>query len=152
MNSIYFVDKKWKDKELSVKTRVTPVPFGNKCFDRNWVLKLNNQDCISNFICLVCKQVANNSVEISCSQHEGAEKALIVGENCLKQFLSNNNNTCPVRPHNGCQYYKAQSVRMHIDGLNVICPNQFNQDLAHEGRQTGYIITMFGFKGNKRYA
>ncbi|ETO18149.1 hypothetical protein RFI_19139 [Reticulomyxa filosa] len=55
----------------------------------------------------VLKKNLNNAltIEINCSQYENMDKELIAEENYLKQFLNSNNNTCPVQPHNGCQYY-----------------------------------------------
>ncbi|ETO05423.1 hypothetical protein RFI_31973 [Reticulomyxa filosa] len=72
------------------------------CFDKNWVLQLNKQEDINDFICLICKQVANNPMEIDCSQHKNMDESLIVGENCLNQFLSQNPNSCPIEPHDNC--------------------------------------------------
>ncbi|ETO07616.1 WD-40 repeat protein, partial [Reticulomyxa filosa] len=122
------------------------------CFDKNWVLQLNQQEVINHCICLICKQVANNPVEINCLQHEDMDETLIAGENCLKQFLINNNNTCPVQPHDNCQYSIIRPMKRQINDLTVICPRQFQQELQTserngEGQMSEYMTTMCDFKG-----
>ncbi|ETO27447.1 hypothetical protein RFI_09689 [Reticulomyxa filosa] len=145
-------DEKRKKEQGLVETGVTPVSFSQQCFDRNWVSQLNKQEQISHLICLICKQVANNPVEINCHQHEDIDEALIAGENCLKQFLKDNNNSCPVQPHDGCQYYKAKAMQKLINELNVICRMQFKKDLEttgrnEEGQSDVDIVTICDFKG-----
>ncbi|ETO33157.1 hypothetical protein RFI_03951, partial [Reticulomyxa filosa] len=148
-------DENMKEKEGFVETIITSVPFVRQCFDKNWVLQLNPQEQIGHCICLICKQVANNPVEINCPQHEDMDEALIAGENCLKQFLKNNNNKCPVQPHDGCQYYKVKAMQKQINELNVICQMQFNQDLKtigmnEEGQTDGDMTVICDFKGKIR--
>ncbi|ETO00048.1 hypothetical protein RFI_37412, partial [Reticulomyxa filosa] len=145
-------EKAQSKRKASSKTMKKIISFNQKCFDKNWVLKLNIQEQINNFICLICNQVANNPVEISCAQHEDMDEALIAGENCLTQFLSSNNNTCPVQSHDGCQYYKVKSVQKHINELNVICYKQFKRELKtterNEEKQASEDVTVIcGFKG-----
>ncbi|ETO30178.1 hypothetical protein RFI_06942 [Reticulomyxa filosa] len=142
----------YKEKQRLIETRVTPVSFNQQCFDRNWVSQLNNREQIGHFICLICKQVANNPVEISCTQHDGMDEILIAGENCLKQFLNNNNNTCPVQHHDGCKYHKVKAMQRLINEMNVICQMQFNQDLKtternEEGQTDGKMTVICDFKG-----
>ncbi|ETO07498.1 WD-40 repeat protein, partial [Reticulomyxa filosa] len=89
-------DEKLKEKD---QIRVIPVSFEQRCFDKNWILQSNQLEQVNHFLCLVCKQVANNPVEICCAQHKDMDESLIAGESCLKQFLDSNNNTCPKSKH-----------------------------------------------------
>ncbi|ETO15073.1 hypothetical protein RFI_22292 [Reticulomyxa filosa] len=118
---------------------VAPVSVDpQSCFNKNWLLQLNQEEQICHLICLICKQVANNPVEINCAQHKDIDKTLIAGKDCLKQFLLNNNNTCPAQPHDGCQYHEWKTLKLQIDDLKVACPNQFQ----HES-----MTTICNFKG-----
>ncbi|ETO36169.1 hypothetical protein RFI_00893, partial [Reticulomyxa filosa] len=47
------------------------------CFDKNWILQLNKQGSIRDFICLICKQVADSPMEINCIQHKNMDELLI---------------------------------------------------------------------------
>ncbi|ETO07451.1 WD-40 repeat protein [Reticulomyxa filosa] len=142
-------DEKWKETEELVEIGLNQFSFGQQCFDKNWLLRSNTQEQISHFVCLICKQVANNPVEINCPQHEQMDEAFIVGENCLKQFFKNNNNICPVQSHDGCQYYKIRSMQRQINSLNAICQRQFEQDLKtiEEGLADGDMTAICNFKG-----
>ncbi|ETO06339.1 hypothetical protein RFI_31058 [Reticulomyxa filosa] len=93
--------KEEKSKD-SAKLDSNSLPQQQSYFDKNWILQLNKQEAIHNVICLICKQVANNPMEIDCSQHKNMDESLIIGENCLKQFLRQNPNSCPVKPHDNC--------------------------------------------------
>ncbi|ETN99642.1 hypothetical protein RFI_37828, partial [Reticulomyxa filosa] len=88
------------------------------CFDKNWILQLNKQESIQEFICLICKQVVNNPMEINCSQHKNMDESLIVGENCLNQFLSQNPNSCPIEPHDNCSYSQSRVAKRCINELD----------------------------------
>ncbi|ETO35866.1 hypothetical protein RFI_01197 [Reticulomyxa filosa] len=100
------------------------------------------QTYIHDFICLLCKQVANNPMEIN---------------NCLNQFLSQNTNPCPVEPHNNCSYSQGRLVKRYINELDVICPRQFQHEQeqvqlqmpTQRGHEEGEIpvIVIFDFKG-----
>ncbi|ETO26397.1 hypothetical protein RFI_10739 [Reticulomyxa filosa] len=80
-------DEKKKEK---VKTRAAPVSFDQPCFNKNWILQLNEEKQVIHFVCLICKQVANHPLEINCPEHENMDEPLIVGKRCLQQFLDNN--------------------------------------------------------------
>ncbi|ETO07803.1 hypothetical protein RFI_29587 [Reticulomyxa filosa] len=103
------------------------VPQQKACFDKNWILQLNKQENINDFICLICKQIANNPMEISCPQHKNMNEILIVGENCLKQFINKNPNSCPIESHNNCLYLQNRLAKRYIGELKVICPRQFER-------------------------
>ncbi|ETO01624.1 hypothetical protein RFI_35816, partial [Reticulomyxa filosa] len=87
------------------------------CFNKDWILQLNQPKVVDDFICLICKQVVNNPVEINCPQHEDMEETLLAGEDCLKQVLSNNNNICPVQSHTNCKYAKNKLAKRYINDL-----------------------------------
>ncbi|ETO36974.1 WD-40 repeat-containing protein [Reticulomyxa filosa] len=119
------------------------------CFEKKWILQSNEPEQLNDFICLICKQIANDPMEISCPEHTNLEGLLIVGEDCLAQFLSNNNNSCPVQSHKNCQYHKIKSMKRQILDLNVVCPRQFQYDLRmiddghEEGKPPGTAVCDF---------
>ncbi|ETO10581.1 hypothetical protein RFI_26796, partial [Reticulomyxa filosa] len=108
-------EEKMKGKDQTGATSFSFDP--HSCFDKNWILYLNKEEQINHFICLVCNQVTSNPVEINCPQHEDTDEILIAGENCLKKLLINNNNTCPIQFHDGCQYSVIKSVRQLINDI-----------------------------------
>ncbi|ETO13216.1 WD-repeat protein [Reticulomyxa filosa] len=134
-----------------VKTEMMPVPIEQSCFDKNWILQLNQSEQIKNIICIICKQVANNPIEIDCPQHRGLYESLLVGENCLKQFLNANPNSCPVQPHDGCVYSRNSGTQRLIDTLKVMCPLRLQQyaQTPIQGQQEGENNNqvMCNFKG-----
>ncbi|ETO02275.1 hypothetical protein RFI_35161, partial [Reticulomyxa filosa] len=73
-------EEKSKD---NAEMELQSIPEQQSCFDKNWILQLNKQEPIRDVICLICKQVANNPMEINCTQHKNMDESLIVGENCL---------------------------------------------------------------------
>ncbi|ETN99807.1 hypothetical protein RFI_37660, partial [Reticulomyxa filosa] len=98
-------------------TGVIPVSVEQQCFDKNWILQLNQPEQFEHFICLICKQVANSPVELCCSQHKDIDESTIVGENCLKQFLKANSNSCPIQPHENIEYVRCAASQRHIGYL-----------------------------------
>ncbi|ETO15095.1 hypothetical protein RFI_22270 [Reticulomyxa filosa] len=118
-----------EEKLVENKIGVSPVPFERACFDKNWILGLNQLEQINALICLICKQVANNPVEISCDQHKDMKQVLVAGECCLEQFLGSSDDTCPVQAHCGCAYNKTNPMQQQIDDLMVTCPRQFEQSV-----------------------
>ncbi|ETO05854.1 hypothetical protein RFI_31543 [Reticulomyxa filosa] len=103
--------------EKNTKDEITLHSLEDSCFNKDWVLRSCQQEYITHFICLICKQIANNPVEIVCPQHANMDESLIVGENCLKLFLKNNNNSCPIQSHDNCQYSRNNVVRRCIGDL-----------------------------------
>ncbi|ETO11600.1 hypothetical protein RFI_25774, partial [Reticulomyxa filosa] len=106
---------------------------------------------IKHFICLICKEIVNNPMDINCPHHANMDEVLIAGEHCLKLFLENNNNSCPIQPHDNCQYSRNNAVRKYIDDLTVMCIRQFEQDLkiSHETEGEGKTpgVIKCGFHG-----
>ncbi|ETO12893.1 hypothetical protein RFI_24482, partial [Reticulomyxa filosa] len=99
------------------KIGITPVPIEQSCFDKNWILQLNQPEQFESFICVLCKQVVNYPIEICCPQHKGIGEPPIIGENCLKQFLKANPNSCPIQPHDNVTYYRSDVMQRHIGTL-----------------------------------
>ncbi|ETO15102.1 hypothetical protein RFI_22254, partial [Reticulomyxa filosa] len=108
-----------EDEKTSKETNtgVTPVSVEQSCFDKNWILQLNQPEQFEHFICLICKRVANDPIEICCPQHKGIGESLVVGENCLKRFLKANPNSCPVQSHDSVLYYQSDAIQRHIGAL-----------------------------------
>ncbi|ETO01430.1 hypothetical protein RFI_36010, partial [Reticulomyxa filosa] len=67
-------EEKSKD---NAKMDLKSITEQHACFDKNWILQLNQQESIRDVICLICKQVANNPMEIDCSQHKNMDESLI---------------------------------------------------------------------------
>ncbi|ETO23359.1 hypothetical protein RFI_13826, partial [Reticulomyxa filosa] len=63
------------------------------------------------------------------------DESLIVGENCLNRFLSQNPNSCPVEPHDNCLYSQGRMAKRYINELDVICPRQFQQEQEQQQLQ-----------------
>ncbi|ETO29699.1 hypothetical protein RFI_07421, partial [Reticulomyxa filosa] len=95
------------------------------CFKKDWLSQPSQQ--ISHFICLVCREIASNPMELHCPDHEHLDESLIVGEKCLKEFFKANSNSCPIEPHDNCQYYQNRALQRQIAELIVMCPRQFQQ-------------------------
>ncbi|ETO01221.1 WD-40 repeat protein, partial [Reticulomyxa filosa] len=68
-------------------------------------------------------------------------------------IFDKNENACPVQPHADCQYSKNQLLQCLINELEVVCPQNFQQDLQscgkHEEEQTSKLV-MCDFKGSIR--
>jgi len=122
------------DTKFMAKTNPTPNTNTNAnvslqgCFDKNWLLQSNSEDALKDFICLICKQIANNPVQLECSEHgetEEPEEYLIVGKYCLERHLKNNNEKCPVEEHQDCKYHNVQPFQAKIGNLDFICLRQY---------------------------
>ncbi|ETO31689.1 WD-40 repeat protein [Reticulomyxa filosa] len=110
-----------RDRELVPSLR-------HSCYNINWILQLNDSNKINDLICLICKQVANNPIEINCPQHASLDASLIVGEECLKQFFKSAPNSCPVQSHDNCECSKSKFAQLLISELEIMCPLQFQRD------------------------
>ncbi|ETO33978.1 hypothetical protein RFI_03118 [Reticulomyxa filosa] len=136
--------------EEKAKDEATPLSLEHSCFNKDWILRSYQLEQIKHFTCLICKQVVNNPVDINCSQHENLDEVLIAGTHCLKLFLENNK-SCPIQPHDNCQYSRNNAVRKYIDDLTVMCIRQFEQDLkiSHETEGEGKTpgVIKCGFHG-----
>ncbi|ETO21184.1 hypothetical protein RFI_16023 [Reticulomyxa filosa] len=101
----------------------------DECYNKEWVVLLNKQELLKNFQCLLCEQIANNAMELTCAEHEDQKDVLSVGEQCLFKYLKTHDNQCPIGNHGRCDYVKAKVVRRCVDELMVICPRQFVRQL-----------------------
>ncbi|ETO08258.1 hypothetical protein RFI_29131, partial [Reticulomyxa filosa] len=138
-------------REEVIGIKVAELSFAQCCFNKSWLLQLNSEEQVNHFVCCVCKEIANEPLEINCPEHEDMDGLLIAGEHCLKQYLDQNKNGCPVQCHDGCKYIKNKVIQRHINDLNVICPRQFQQDLdsakhGKEGEKKS-VGTTCNFKG-----
>ncbi|ETO35588.1 hypothetical protein RFI_01475, partial [Reticulomyxa filosa] len=124
-------------------TGVTPVSIEQQCFDKNWILQLNQQEQFEHVICFICKQVANSPIEISCPQHKDIDESTIVGENCLKQFLKTNSNSCPIQPHENIEYVRCAALQRSVGVLKVICPLQFQRESEGQNQINEGIVCDF---------
>ncbi|ETO23122.1 WD-40 repeat protein [Reticulomyxa filosa] len=108
------------------------------CFDKNWVLHLNQLEGINGFTCLICKQIANNPMEINCPQHMNINEILVVGK---------------IEPHYDCLYSQSRLVKRLIEELDVICPRQSEQEKGQEEGEGGTSGVMTcDFKGKIKQA
>ncbi|ETO10287.1 hypothetical protein RFI_27090, partial [Reticulomyxa filosa] len=104
-----------------------PTSSVQTCYSKDWLLRTNEHKDIKDFICLICKQVVSSPMELTCCQHESLKDGLIVGEDCLKNFCENNDNSCPTEPHE-CKPFKSKASKKFIGNLLIMCPKQFEQD------------------------
>ncbi|ETO22734.1 G-protein beta WD-40 repeats containing protein [Reticulomyxa filosa] len=111
------------------QARATPISLIQPCYSKNWLLQTNQPEDVQDFACLICQQIANNPMELICPQHETMEGVLIVGEKCLKNFLKDKSNLCPIEPHDNCRYSKTKLTRKFINNLQVMCLKQFEQNV-----------------------
>ncbi|ETO17313.1 viral A-type inclusion protein [Reticulomyxa filosa] len=113
------------------------------CYNKDWVAASNKQNRLKSLQCSICKQIANNAMELTCNEHEDHNDALVVGEQCLMKYLQENNNQCPTKEHNTCSYMKGRTIRRFVNELKVICPRQFvsysNQRVGIQKREGGTI-------------
>ncbi|ETO26341.1 hypothetical protein RFI_10797, partial [Reticulomyxa filosa] len=153
-----FLTKKKGDKNQSInKIMLMFVPEENKCktisleecYNKEWVTFLDEQLLLKNFQCLLCKEVANNAMELICNDHEDQKDALVVGGQCLMRYLNEHNGECPVGNHGLCNYVRGKAVRNFVDELVVICPRQFmsqETEKANVEMEEGTKITRGGPK------
>ncbi|ETO00783.1 hypothetical protein RFI_36657, partial [Reticulomyxa filosa] len=87
------------------------------CYNKDWILLTNNQQKLNHLICCICKQFANNAVELQCSGHENAEQMYLVGEECLQMYLKQSNGKCPIEQHDHCEFVKNKSLTQQISDL-----------------------------------
>eukprot|EP01084_Bolivina_argentea_P063356 115709_1 len=86
--------------------------------------------------CMICKQICDHPVELSCGDDEDDDSCIISDDNsyshdvlycesCLSLYLSNNNNNCPINSkHLNIKYNTARNIRKQINNLFVYCHNK----------------------------
>ncbi|ETO24714.1 hypothetical protein RFI_12443, partial [Reticulomyxa filosa] len=137
------------DGKTQEEIGATPILLQSSCYDKELLLKLNQEEQLQHFVCLICKQIVNNPVDLTCSQHGNLNEALVAGENCLKTYLRDNNH-CPVEPHENCQYSKNRALQKLLDELVVMCPRQFqaSKQISQKDNGQPFIIAYYcHFKG-----
>ncbi|ETO35055.1 hypothetical protein RFI_02019 [Reticulomyxa filosa] len=126
---------------------MTPVSFGQLCFDKNWILQTNQSEVINHFTCWICKQVTNNALESHCPQHEDMKELLVVGEYCLQQYLKSNSNSCPIQSHENPNFLRNKALQQQVSDLIVLCPLQYGNDQRGEITERSKVCN---FKGKIR--
>ncbi|ETO07483.1 WD-40 repeat protein, partial [Reticulomyxa filosa] len=96
------------------------------CYDKEWLSLTNEPQKLSTLVCCLCNQIANNAVELQCDEHENAEHAYLIGEECLHKYLRQNNGKCPIQQHEHCEFSKSKTIRQQISELLIVCPRQYN--------------------------
>ncbi|ETO05248.1 hypothetical protein RFI_32149 [Reticulomyxa filosa] len=138
-----FTYKKREEEQETREKKLILVSL-DECYNKDWVTLLNKQELLKNFECLLCKQIANNAMELTCDEHEEQKDVLSIGESCLMQWLKEQNKQCPVGKHDKCNYVKAKVVRRCVDELTAICPREFARQLGqkqdHQMKE-GYATT-----------
>ncbi|ETO20465.1 hypothetical protein RFI_16752, partial [Reticulomyxa filosa] len=124
----------WKNKAVSNPSEKISL---EECYNKDWIITLNDSDKIDDYICEVCHNVARNAMELTCDSHEDMQKSLIVGEECLKHYLEQNDNKCPVGNHVNCEYSKMKLVRQYVNDLLVVCPRQYELSVQTGIKTTG---------------
>ncbi|ETO02625.1 hypothetical protein RFI_34793, partial [Reticulomyxa filosa] len=54
------------------------------------------------------------------------DQVYLVGEQCLQNYLKQNNGKCPIQQHQHCEFSQGKTVRKSVSELLVICPRQFD--------------------------
>ncbi|ETO33618.1 hypothetical protein RFI_03483 [Reticulomyxa filosa] len=112
---------------------------GSSCYNKDWVLLTNKSEKVNPLVCYICKQIANNAMELHCDEHENAEQVYLFGEECLQKYLKQSNGKCPIQQHDHCEFIKSKSLRQQVSDLLVICPRQYDlkKNKLKEGTITG---------------
>jgi len=114
------------------------------CYDLNWLVDSSGsaQDRNKDYLCCICKKIANNALELTCQEHESNDEAIIVGESCLHKYLKEHDDRCPIGNHSKCTYQKSGSVRKQINKIQIMCPKQY-QILMHNTSSTKSAKQLF---------
>ncbi|ETO02088.1 hypothetical protein RFI_35348 [Reticulomyxa filosa] len=78
-------------------------------------------------------------MELHCDEHENADQVYLVGEQCLQNYLKQNNEKCPIQQHQHCEFSQSRITRKFVSELLVICPRQFDlkKEQSNEGIKLG---------------
>ncbi|ETO34716.1 hypothetical protein RFI_02374, partial [Reticulomyxa filosa] len=96
------------------------------CYNKNWILLTNKSEKVNILVCYICKQIANNAVELHCDEHENAEQVYLFGDECLQRYLKKSNGKCPIQQHEHCEFSKNKIIRQQVSDLLVICSRQYD--------------------------
>ncbi|ETO08057.1 hypothetical protein RFI_29333, partial [Reticulomyxa filosa] len=123
----------------------------NHCYNKDWFARIYRPNNLLSLTCGICRQIANNAVELHCDEHEEEEQAYLFGEECLENYLKNNNNKCPIQQHDVCKFYKNRTARKQIEHLlavncqqsNYIAENQKIMEIHDLGNKSISINEIF---------
>ncbi|ETO34104.1 viral A-type inclusion protein, partial [Reticulomyxa filosa] len=106
---------------------------------KEWLSLTNKPQKLNTLICCICNQIANNAMELHCDEHENADQVYVVGEQCLQNYLKQNNGKCPIQQHQHCEFSQNKIVKKSVSKLLAICPRQFslNKKQSNEGTKFG---------------
>jgi len=92
---------------------------------KGWNIDIfKNEVIASNYNCNICNNICRRAVELSCDDDTGNHDVLYC-ESCLCDYLSSNNNQCPINPnHLNTNYNVARIIRKQINNLSVYCYNK----------------------------
>ncbi|ETN98492.1 hypothetical protein RFI_39005, partial [Reticulomyxa filosa] len=123
-----------EEDEMLLKDQQLKTVLLSECHNKNYFSK--EQKIIKTFECLICGQIANNAMELICDAHDDQKDSLIIGQQCLINYLKNNNNQCPIDNHISCKYIKSKMTRQFINDLIIMCPVQFINQLNQKSNDT----------------
>ncbi|ETO09943.1 hypothetical protein RFI_27434, partial [Reticulomyxa filosa] len=110
------LDMEGEGKKMDFKRKFFSV---SGCYNKDWASLTNEPQRLNTLVCCLCNQIANNAVELQCNEHENAEYAYLIGEECLQIYLKQNNDKCPIGQHNHCEFSKNKAVRQQVSELVV---------------------------------
>ncbi|ETO15186.1 hypothetical protein RFI_22177 [Reticulomyxa filosa] len=106
---------------------------------KNWTL-----------VCCICNQIATNAMELHCDEHENVDQAYLFGEQCLQNYLKQNNGKCPIQQHEHCEFSQNKIVRKSVSELLVICPQQFELKKGQSNERVKFGEDEENFESNSK--
>ncbi|ETO06621.1 hypothetical protein RFI_30771 [Reticulomyxa filosa] len=127
-----------EEEEESKENKSSIFSFSD-CYSKDWASLTNEPQKLNTLICCICNEIANNAMELHCDEHENADQVYLVGEQCLQNYLKQNNEKCPIEQHEYCEFSQSRSMRKLVSELLVICPRQFDlkKRQLNEGIKSG---------------
>ncbi|ETO14629.1 hypothetical protein RFI_22741 [Reticulomyxa filosa] len=131
------IDMEGEEKKAETKREAFSL---SSCYNIDWISLTNEPQKLNTLACCLCNQIANNAMELQCNEHETAEHAYLVGEECLQMYLKQNDGKCPIEQHDHCEFSRSKTVRQLVSELLVICPRQYEltkHAQSDEGTKSG---------------
>ncbi|ETO14147.1 hypothetical protein RFI_23223, partial [Reticulomyxa filosa] len=125
-----FLNEEEEEEEKKLETFSS-----SSCYNKEWVSLVNKPQKLNTLLCCLCNEIANNAMELQCDEHEDAEQTYLVGEECLQNYLKQNNEKCPIKQHDHCKFSKNRVVRQQTSELLVICPRQYNAQKSQSNEE-----------------
>ncbi|ETO16776.1 hypothetical protein RFI_20561 [Reticulomyxa filosa] len=85
-----------------------------------------NQDFFFSFSSCYAKAWLSLTIDLQTLDNITCYKIYLAGEECLKEYLKQNNGKCPIKQHAYCEFSKNKFLRNFVSELLVICPRQFD--------------------------